>query len=126
MGDRHNMAAVHPDEQAGIELGFGFRNRPRAHPLPSAVMDPGIMGVGADAPDIGGGMDAATGTGSGDDGGVVPAASATGPVVTAAVATGCRRGSGTSDSRNPAAMTKHSSATTTERICCDAASPPPW
>src|SRR5450432_1281509 len=54
MGDRHNMAAMHPDEQAWIKLGFGLRNRPRAHPLPGAVMDPGIMSVGPDAPDIGG------------------------------------------------------------------------
>ena len=35
----------------------------------------------------------------------------------------CRRGSGTSDSRKPAAITKQSSATTSDRICCDAASP---
>src|SRR5260221_6247667 len=54
MGDRHNMAAMHPDEQAWIELGFSLRNRPRAHPLPGAVMDPGVVGVGPDAPDIGG------------------------------------------------------------------------
>jgi len=26
--DRHDVAAVHPDEQAGIELGLGFRDRP--------------------------------------------------------------------------------------------------
>src|ERR1700680_1520135 len=52
MRDRHDMAAVHPDEQAGIELRFGLRDRPWAHPLAGAVMDPGIMGIGPDAPDI--------------------------------------------------------------------------
>src|SRR6202521_3146548 len=52
MGDRHDMAAVHSDEQAGIELRLGFRDRPRAHPLAGAVMDPGIVGVGPDAPYI--------------------------------------------------------------------------
>ena len=36
-----------------------------------------------------------------------------------------RRGSGTSDSRKPAAITKQNSATTSDRTCCDAASPPP-
>src|SRR5258705_13476445 len=54
MRDRHDMAAVHPDEQSGIEVRFGFRDRPWAHPLAGAVMDPGIVGVGPDAPDIGG------------------------------------------------------------------------
>src|SRR6266550_716448 len=54
MRDRHDMAAVHPDEQSGIELRFGFRDRPWAHPLAGAVMDPGIVCVGPDAPDIGG------------------------------------------------------------------------
>src|SRR6476660_9256590 len=53
MGDRHDVAAMHPDKQAGIELRFGFRDRPRAHPLAGAVMDPGIMRVGTHAPDIG-------------------------------------------------------------------------
>src|SRR6266478_8315474 len=43
MRDRHDMAAMHPDEQAGIELRFGFRNRPWTHPLAGAVMDPGIV-----------------------------------------------------------------------------------
>src|SRR2546429_5491324 len=37
-----------------IELRFGFRDRPWAHPLAGAVMDPGIVCVGPDAPDIGG------------------------------------------------------------------------
>ncbi len=54
MRDRHDMAAVHPDEQAGIELRFGLRDRPRAHPLAGAVMDPGVMGVGPDAAHVGG------------------------------------------------------------------------
>ena len=49
----HDVAAVHPDEQAGVELGFGLRDRPRAHPLPGAVMHLCIVGVGPDAPDIG-------------------------------------------------------------------------
>src|SRR5258708_7879672 len=49
----HDMAAVHPDKQAGIELRFGLRDRPWAHPLAGAVMDPGIMRVSPDAPDIG-------------------------------------------------------------------------
>src|SRR5258708_14898406 len=53
MRHRHNMAAVHPDKQAGIELRFGLRDRPWAHPLAGAVMDPGIMRVSPDAPDIG-------------------------------------------------------------------------
>src|SRR6266446_546637 len=52
MRDRHDMAAVHPDEQAGIELRLGLRDRPRAHPLAGAVMNPGIMRVGPDAPHI--------------------------------------------------------------------------
>src|SRR6476660_9952171 len=52
MGDRHDMAAVHPDEQAGIELRFGFRDRPRAHPLAGAVMDARIMRIRPDAPHI--------------------------------------------------------------------------
>src|SRR6266705_876893 len=52
--DRHDVAAVHPDEQAGIELGFGLRNRPRAHPLAGAVMHPGIMCIRADAAHLGG------------------------------------------------------------------------
>src|SRR5258708_40109177 len=50
--DRHDMAAVHPDKQAGIELRLGLRDRPRAHPLPGAVPAQGLMGVGPDAPDI--------------------------------------------------------------------------
>ena len=50
MGDRHDMAAMDPDEQAGIELRFGLRDRPRTHPLAGAVMHPGIMGVGPEAP----------------------------------------------------------------------------
>src|SRR5712692_8018682 len=52
MRDRHDMAAVHPDEQAGIELRLGFRDRPGAHPLAGAVMDPGIMRVCPDAPHV--------------------------------------------------------------------------
>src|SRR5512143_2622304 len=52
MRDRHDMAAVHADEQAEIELRFGLRNRPRAHPLAGAVMNSRIMGIGAHAPDI--------------------------------------------------------------------------
>src|SRR5437899_12347469 len=52
MRDRHDMAAVHPDEQAGIELRFRFRDRPWAHPLAGAVMNPGIMRVGPHAPHI--------------------------------------------------------------------------
>src|ERR1700722_353939 len=52
MGNRHNMAAVHTDEQAGIELGLGLRNRPRAHALAGTVMDPRIVSVGPHAADI--------------------------------------------------------------------------
>src|ERR1700722_12830225 len=52
MRDRHDMAAMHPDEQARIELRFGLRDRPRAHPLAGAVMNPGVMGIGPDAADI--------------------------------------------------------------------------
>src|SRR5437660_5993551 len=52
MRHRHDVAAVHPDEQAGVELGLGFRDRPWAHPLAGAVMDPRIVRVGPDAPDI--------------------------------------------------------------------------
>src|SRR3984893_18728653 len=51
---RPDVAAVDANEQAGIELGFGFRNRPRAHPLAGAVMDPRVVRVGPDASDIGG------------------------------------------------------------------------
>ena len=40
-------------EQAGIELGFGFRYRPWAHPFPGTVMHLGIVSVGPDAPDVG-------------------------------------------------------------------------
>src|ERR1700722_9869153 len=53
MRDRHNMAAMDPDEQAGIKLGFGLRDRPWAHSLAGAVMNPGVMGVGPDAAHIG-------------------------------------------------------------------------
>src|SRR6266478_8989796 len=52
MRDSHDMAAVHPYEQARIELRLGFRDRPRAHPLAGAVMNPGIMGVSPHAPHI--------------------------------------------------------------------------
>src|SRR5258705_13852098 len=51
MRDRHDMAAVHPDEQSGIELRFGFRDRPWAHPLAVAVIDTGIVGFGAETLD---------------------------------------------------------------------------
>src|SRR5258708_6076339 len=53
MRDRHDMAAVDANEQAGIELRFGLRDRPWAHPLAGAVMDLGIMRVGPHAPHIG-------------------------------------------------------------------------
>src|ERR1700709_2380796 len=53
MWDRHDMAAVDPDEQAGIELRFGLRDRPRTHPLAGSVMHPGIMSVGPNAAHIG-------------------------------------------------------------------------
>jgi len=53
MRDRHDVAAVHPDEQAGVELGLGLRDRPWAHPFPGAVMDLGVMGIGPDTSDIG-------------------------------------------------------------------------
>src|SRR6516164_9923167 len=33
MGDPDDMAAVHAQEKRRIELGFGFRDRPGAHPL---------------------------------------------------------------------------------------------
>src|ERR1700683_5210808 len=54
MCHRHDVAAVDANEQAGIELRFGFRNRPRAHPLAGAIMDPRVMGIGPDASDVGG------------------------------------------------------------------------
>src|SRR5882757_2370354 len=54
MRDGHDVAAVHPDEQAWVELGLSLRDRPWAHPLSGAVMDPGVMGVGPHASDIGG------------------------------------------------------------------------
>src|SRR5947209_4581635 len=38
VGHCHDVAAVHPEEQSGVELGFGLRNRPWAHPFPGAVM----------------------------------------------------------------------------------------
>ena len=41
-------------------------------------------------------------------------------------ATAFLRGSGTSDSRKPAAITKQSSATTSDSICDDAAKPSRW
>ena len=46
--NRHDVAAMHPDEQARIELRFGLRDRPRAHPLADAVMHPCIVGIGPD------------------------------------------------------------------------------
>src|ERR1700761_484039 len=49
MRDRHDMAAMHPEKQPGIELGLGLRDRPRTHPLAGAVMHLGIMCVSADA-----------------------------------------------------------------------------
>src|SRR5258707_15721639 len=54
MGDRHDMAAMHPNEQTGIKLRLGFRDPPRAHPLAGSIMDPRIMGVGPDAAHAGG------------------------------------------------------------------------
>src|SRR5882757_1988515 len=54
MRDGYDVATMHPDEQTRVELGLGFRDRPWAHPLPGAVMDPGVMGVGPHASDIGG------------------------------------------------------------------------
>src|ERR1700674_5282954 len=36
MRDRHDVAAMDPDEQAGIELRFGLRDRPWTHPLAGA------------------------------------------------------------------------------------------
>src|SRR5258706_15848328 len=53
MRNRDDMAAMHPNEQAGIELRFGFRDRPRTHPLTGAVMDQRIMGISPDAPHAG-------------------------------------------------------------------------
>ena len=44
-------------------------------------------------------------------------------IATIGAVTAWRRGSGTSDSRKPAAMTKQNTATTTESICGEAASP---
>src|SRR6185312_5765212 len=52
MGDRHDVAAMHPEEQAGVELGFCFGDRPGAHPLTDAVMHPGVMRIGPDAADF--------------------------------------------------------------------------
>src|SRR6185312_16469877 len=52
MGDRHDVAAMHPEEQAGVELGFCFGDRPGAHPLADAVMHPGVMRIGPDAADF--------------------------------------------------------------------------
>src|SRR6266446_4322102 len=52
MRDRHDVAAVHPDEQAGVELGLGLRNRPWAHPLAGAITHPGIMRIRAHAANI--------------------------------------------------------------------------
>src|SRR5882672_11960681 len=49
----HDVAAVYPDEQTGVELSFGLRNRPWAHPFPGAVMHLCIVSVGPDAPDVG-------------------------------------------------------------------------
>ena len=48
----HDMAAVHPDEQTWVELRLGLGDRPRAHPLPRAVVDLGVVGVSADTSDI--------------------------------------------------------------------------
>ena len=53
MRHRHDVAAVHADEQTGVELGFGLRYRPRAHPLPGTVMHLCIVSVGPDAPNVG-------------------------------------------------------------------------
>src|SRR3954453_16147546 len=49
MGDRDDVAAMDAHEQVWIELSFGFRDRPRRHPLPGAVMHPGQMGIRPDA-----------------------------------------------------------------------------
>src|SRR5579871_1904094 len=53
VGNRDDVAAVHANEQIGIELSLGFRNRPRTHPLAGPVMNPGVMRVRPDAADIG-------------------------------------------------------------------------
>ena len=54
MRERNDMAAVHTEEQAGVEMRLGFRDRPRTHPLTDTVMDLGIMCIGPDAADLGG------------------------------------------------------------------------
>src|SRR5258708_16450291 len=45
MRDRHDMAAVHPHEQPGIELRLGLRDRPPPHPLAGPLTDPAILPV---------------------------------------------------------------------------------
>src|SRR6516225_3767999 len=54
IGDGHDVAAVDAHEQAGVELRFRFRDRPRAHAFPGAVMDPGVVRIGAYAAHLGG------------------------------------------------------------------------
>src|SRR6478609_1514035 len=159
MRDGHDVAAVHPDKQARVELGLGLRDRPGAHPLPGAVMDPGIMGVGPDASDIGG-IDEMGAVGAFDrqprrgcgarwlpdaakrrrpqprTGGAALAsadgistlrpAAASAAATASGLVTDFSRGSGTSDSRKPAAITKPSSVNTSDSICDDAASPSTW
>jgi len=139
----HDMAAVHPDEQTWVELRLGLRDRPRTHSLSRAVVDLGVVGVGADTPDVRGVDEVgAVGTLDRQPSGVARSRGLMGaalasvegtsilamvpPGTTATASTAGRtflRGSGTSDSRKPAAITKQSSVTTSESICDDAASP---
>ena len=55
-----------------------------------------------------------------------PAVAVSATSTSSAAAKDVRRGSGTSDSRKPAAVTKQSSVTTSESTCCDAANPSAW
>src|SRR5260370_1409785 len=51
MRERHDVAAMDPKEERGIELRLGFRNRPGGHAFAGAVVDLRVMRVGPDAPD---------------------------------------------------------------------------
>src|SRR5260370_35395806 len=52
MGDRDDMAAAHPDEQAGTAPRFRLPDRPWAQPLAGAALNPRTDRVGPHAPKL--------------------------------------------------------------------------
>src|SRR5579864_2852087 len=45
MRDRDDVASMNANEQLGVELGLGLRDRPWAHPFAGTVMDARVMRI---------------------------------------------------------------------------------